>query len=88
MIVFPATSITRAPAGAVILGPTCAMRLPVTRMSPRSITSSPFMVTRRAPRRSTEPSGAGRGTVSETTPCVVPHRADSAYRITESIGAR
>ena len=44
-------------------GPIAAMRFPVTRMSARGMTSSPFMVMARAFRRTTEPLGRGRGTV-------------------------
>ena len=46
MIVLPRTSMRRMPAGAATLprSPTAAMRLSVTRMSPLSITSSPFIV--------------------------------------------
>ena len=40
-------------------GPTAAIRLPVTKMSAFSRTSSPFIVTTRAPRRTNEPCGAG-----------------------------
>jgi hypothetical protein len=69
MIVLPETSIVRAPAGTVTLpsAPTATMRLFVTTISPRGITSSPFIVMMRAPRRTTVPPGRSFGTVMATS---------------------
>ena len=66
--VLPAASKVRAPAGTVTvpLGPTAAMRFPVTTTSAFSSTSLPFMVTTRAPFRTKEPLGWGRGRVRAT----------------------
>ena len=63
MIVLPLTSMVRVPAGARTdpRAPIAAIRLPVTRTSPRAITSSPFIVITRAPVRSTDPDGLTRG---------------------------
>ncbi len=65
MIVLPDTSIVRAPLGTVTLpsAPTATMRLFVTTTSPRGITSSPFIVMMRAPRRTTVPVGRSLGAV-------------------------
>jgi hypothetical protein len=63
MMVLPVTSITLAADGALTLpfAPTAAMRLPVTTMSPEAICSFPFMVTMRAPLKTTVPFGFARG---------------------------
>ena len=63
-IVLPATSITRAPAGASALGPTLVMRLLVTTTSAFSSTSSPRIVMTRAPRSTTVPCGMSRVAVT------------------------
>jgi hypothetical protein len=47
--------------------PTAAMRLSVTSTSPLAITSSPFIVTMRAPVSSTDPLGLARGTSTVTS---------------------
>ncbi len=88
MIVLPLTSITCAPDGAAMLGPTWAIRLLVTSTSPRSNTSSPFMVTMRAPRSSTLPCGVARGTESAIVACEMPQVALSAEAMTRSVAAR
>src|SRR5882672_7429858 len=62
VMVLPATSMTRAPAGAVHVAATHAMRLSVATRSPFSISSSPFIETIRAPRSTTDPRGTPRGT--------------------------
>ena len=61
MIVLPPTSITAAPAGACSepVRPIAAIRSPVTTISARSSTSSPFMVTARAFFRTIDPFGRG-----------------------------
>jgi hypothetical protein len=71
MIVLPCTSIVRAPAGGLRepCAPIAVIRLPVTRTSPRAITSSPFIVIRRAPLRSTDPLGLARGSSTTTVVC-------------------
>ena len=65
MIVFPVTSMDVVPAGMFTLpdAPTDTMRLLVTSTSPRSMTSSPFMVMMRALRSTTLPTGRSFGTV-------------------------
>ena len=59
MIVFPLTSIVRAPAGIETLprAPMPTMRLSFTTMSPFGMISSPFIVMMRAPRSATTPRG-------------------------------
>src|SRR5688572_11573756 len=68
MIVVPAASTTVAPLGIWTLpeGPTAAIRSPVTTIVPRSITSSPRMVTSRAFVNATVPRGTSRGNVIAT----------------------
>ena len=68
MIVFPVMSIVFTPAGVLTWPerPTAAMRLFSTRMSPRSITSSPFIVTMRAFLSSTLPRPCARGSSKPT----------------------
>ena len=46
-----------------------AIRPAVTRMSPFSITSVPFMVSSRAPRNSVLPVGSARGTLNAIATC-------------------
>jgi len=60
MIVLPVTSTVRASAGIATAprGPTAAMRLPSTTITPSLRIWSPFMVTMRAPTRAIFPSGA------------------------------
>ncbi len=71
-----------APAGTstLALGPTAAMRLPSTTMVPSAMTSSPFIVTMRAPLIAMMPDG-----VSDV--CVKPTRTPSASALGSSLGA-
>ncbi|MNE34348.1 hypothetical protein D3C80_1280680 [compost metagenome] len=59
MMVLPAMSMTRASAGTLTepRGPMASIRLPLMTTTPSSMTSSPFMVIRRAPLRTTRPVG-------------------------------
>ena len=54
------------PETTVPVGPTAVMRVPITATSPRSITSSPFIVITRAPVRRNRPSGRSRSTATRT----------------------
>jgi hypothetical protein len=65
MTVLPAASKVLAPAGTETVpdGPMAAIRLSVTTMSAFSRTSSPFIVTTRAPLSTHEPCGTDRGIV-------------------------
>ncbi len=65
-IVFPLTSITRAPSGTATLprAPTAAIRLFRIRTSAFSMTSFPRIVTTRAPRRTAVPWGISRWAVT------------------------
>ncbi len=60
MIVLPATSMTRAPAGSCPRGPTLTIRLLRITTSAFSTISYPFIVTAFAPRSTTVPSGMSR----------------------------
>jgi hypothetical protein len=77
MIVWPARSTCRAPAGigTAARGPTARIRLPSTMITPSSITppSAPAMVMIRAPTKAVTPSGrsAVAVTASETPDCGV-----------------
>ena len=72
MTVLPARLRTTAPAGicTLPLGPIAVMRLSVITMSPRAITSSPFIVIRRALRSAMMPFGLSLSTtISTSTRC-------------------
>ena len=68
-MVFPDMSRTSASSGmsTLPLGPIAAMRLSRTTMSPRGITSSPRIVSNRAPLSTTVPRGLSLGTVISTS---------------------
>ena len=64
------------------------MRLFCTTMSPRSMTSLPFIVMMRALRNANEPCGMARGTCSATTVLSGFQLARCSYFITVSSGTR
>ncbi|MCO4773538.1 MAG: hypothetical protein KDA24_26125, partial [Deltaproteobacteria bacterium] len=67
MIVLPLASNSSAPAGIAIVpsAPTALIRLSVTTIVPRSMTSSPSIVMMRAPVNAVLPDGLARGTSSD-----------------------